>query len=126
MILAVKVLVYPCLWLQRVLKARFLGASTWRQLTKRRRELHSVGMTQVFVTFPEIITASNVHLRIKMRHQKKRWWQQIRIPWLKAELSAEGDEGAAHLLTPRKIVPSTYDFDLHCNVFDTNIRVLFQ
>lgn len=119
---------FPCVWVQKVLQRRILGASTWEVLQKRRRELRLVGMNATFLTFTDIITASQVHVhhkRYRQQQQSGELCAKLSSVWPRVRRDAghakepEEHEPLPHLVkvstnaesrvsTPRKILPSMY------------------
>lgn len=116
------------MWVQKVLQRRLLGASTWHVLQKRRRELRLVGMNATFLTFTDIITASQVHVhhkKNKRQQQGEELWAKLSSVWSRVRRHSghtkESEECEAlsqlvkistnfesRILTPRKILPSMY------------------
>lgn len=122
------VLVFPCVWLQKVLQRRILGPNTWRTLRRRRCELRAVGMTDAFVTFSDIITAAQVcvrrkqslsrrgrleRMRVALRSQMGGVWRRVRarleesaiLSGVKEPMRSESRLSPS---SPRKVLPSLY------------------
>lgn len=115
-------LVFPCVWVQKVLQRRILGASTWQGLKKRRRELRLVGMNDTFLSFSDIITASQVHVHhknniVQRKQQSEELWSRVRLKVGQTKQTGDEREALSHfvkvatnsesrLSTPRKILPS--------------------
>lgn len=121
-------IVFPCVWAQKVLQRRILGASTWHVLQKRRRELRLVGMNATFLTFTDIITASQVnvhHKKNKRQQQSEELWAKLSSVWPRvrrhaghtkeqkecealSQLVKMSTSSESRISTPRKILPSMY------------------
>ncbi|TMW57323.1 hypothetical protein Poli38472_003248 [Pythium oligandrum] len=65
------VLLFPCLWTQRVIKRRVLGEVTWERLRDRRVKLQNAGLTNLFVSSTEIVVALASTTRSKSKHIAK-------------------------------------------------------
>ncbi|KAJ0395841.1 hypothetical protein ATCC90586_009603 [Pythium insidiosum] len=83
------VLVFPCIWLQRVVRVRVLGEVTWAKLTERRRQLEACGLSPTDVTPTSIVAAASVRVRSK------------RLKWISLQRAALESNAS----TPRKVVP---------------------
>ncbi|ETI56574.1 hypothetical protein F441_00911 [Phytophthora nicotianae CJ01A1] len=108
------VLIFPCIWTQRVLQTRILGAKTWENLQQRRMQIQPHLPTGIItLSVADIVAASQVQLQQKLNRD-----YQILTP-----TSEQPDTDSAQLgggsscrsddytgskkSTPRKVVPST-------------------
>jgi hypothetical protein len=90
------VLLFPCVWLQRVVKRRVMGDVTWQKLALRRVELRLAAGERDggFLSPPDIIAASNAHQSLRRRVA-----QEGREP------ASIGPGSQGRLSTPRKVLP---------------------
>ncbi|KAF4032203.1 hypothetical protein GN244_ATG15889 [Phytophthora infestans] len=91
------VLIFPCIWTQRVLRTRILGAKTWECLQRRRVKLQPhLFAEDITLSVADLIAASQVQLQQKLSRE-----YQILTP------TSEQQATDSAPFTPRKVVPST-------------------
>ncbi|KAE9093983.1 hypothetical protein PF005_g17924 [Phytophthora fragariae] len=112
------VLIFPCVWTQRVIRTRILGVKTWQSLQQRRIQLQPhLPVRSLFLSVADIVAASQVQLQQKVNRDdgiltptgdQQNVGSSTPSTALLDGLSGRSDLSASSKAsTPRKVVPCT-------------------